>query len=240
MDTVESSLDTFIKKNHIELLSHGGILRLNHENINNGAKGDFRELSQARYAVRDFGESPVDIEKIKKALTLCERTPSACNRQSWRIHIYTDNELKNHIFDLQAGCKGFHDGMQCAVLICCDAKNYFFGEFSLPYVDGGIYAMNLMYALNYYDLATIPLTLGHREKRIKAIRKEMRLPKTEIPVILIGVGTYKKEFKVAESHRMPYTEYVTFNKESNEQDISIRRDRSDGRTSRAPDEQDKE
>lgn len=45
----------------------------------------------------------------------------------------------------------------------------------------------------------------------KKIKQEMNIPGNEIPVLLIGVGTYKDDFKVAVSHRYSYKQYVKFN-----------------------------
>ena len=53
----------------------------------------FDSFSQSRFSIRDFGDSPLDIDKVYAALKLCERTPSPCNRQSWVIHVYTENKL---------------------------------------------------------------------------------------------------------------------------------------------------
>ena len=71
--------------------------------------------------------------------------------------------------------------------------------------------MNLLYALHYYGLATIPLTMGHKWRITKKIKQEMHLPSHEVPVLLIGVGTFKDNYKVAVSHRYSYNEYVKFN-----------------------------
>ena len=209
LNDVKTKLDAFIHKNAITLIPQGGVHVLNHEQVKEDAQGAFSCLSQSRYAVRDFGDAPLDLEKVRKALKLCERTPSACNRQSWRVHIYTQKEKKNRLFELQGGCKGFHDGMQAAVLICGDASSYGFPEFPTAYIDGGIYAMNLMYALTYYDIATIPLTLAIGERRLKAMKREMGVPEREMPVLLVGIGTFKDTFRVAQSQRAPFTDYVT-------------------------------
>ncbi len=211
MDEVQNAFKAFITRNNITLNEYGGILNLNHENIRKLNEGNFALFSQSRYSVRDFSDAPLDYNLIFKAVKLCERTPSACNRQPWKIHVYTDRALKEELFKLQRGCNGFYDKMQCAILICVDLHSYGFPELNLPYVDGGIYAMNLLYALHYYDVAAIPLTLGLKNAQIKAIKKQLNLPSNEVPILLIGAGTYKEEFKVAESHRYPYTEYTFIN-----------------------------
>ena len=189
----------------------GGIYNLSLKDVSSKTQCPFDSFSQSRFSIRDFGDSPLDIDKVYAALKLCERTPSACNRQSWVIHVYTENKLVEKMFKLQGGSKGFYEQMQCAILICGDLRNYGFYEQSLPFVDGGLYAMNLLYSLHYNGLATIPLTMGHKWRVIKKIKQEMNIPGNEIPVLLIGVGTYKDDFKVAVSHRYSYKQYVKFN-----------------------------
>ena len=171
----------------------------------------FDHFSSTRYSVRDLSNKKIDIEKIKKALVLSERTPSACNRQSWRVHVFTDENLKNNVFKLQGGSKGFYEKLQCAIMICADIRRYGINELNLPFVDGGLYGMNLLYALHYYGLATIPLTMGHKQGTLRKIKKELNLPANEIPVLLVGVGSYCDNYKVARSERLPYNNYTTFN-----------------------------
>ncbi len=169
MKRVQSALDeVWVMKceNH-----KGGILELNHGRITEGAKGNFENISQSRYSIREFAEHPIKLTDIEKALKLCERTPSACNRQSWKIHIVANKKMKRELFELQLGCNGFYDKMQYAILICGDLSYYGFPEFNQVYVDGGLYAMNLMYALNFYDIATIPLTMQHKHCHTDKIKK---------------------------------------------------------------------
>ena len=211
MDEVQNAFKAFITRNNITLNKYGGIMNLSHGNIRKLSEGDFALFSQSRYSVRDFSDTPLDYNLIFKAIKLCERTPSACNRQPWKIHIYTDKALRETLFKLQHGCNGFYNKMQCAILICVDLHSYGFPELNLPYVDGGIYAMNLLYALHYYDIAAIPLTLALKSSQLKTIKKHLNLPSHEVPILLIGTGTYKEEFKVAESYRYPYTEYTFIN-----------------------------
>lgn len=211
MVDVETALNRLCSLYNIKINDVGGIYNLNLKDTSNKIQCSFDLFSQSRFSIRDFGDSPLDIEKVCAALKLCERTPSACNRQSWRIHVYTKNNLVAKMFELQGGSKGFNKQMQCAILVCGDLRNYGFYEQNLPFVDGGLYAMNLLYSLHYYGLATIPLTMGHKWRIIKKIKQEMCLPSHEVPVLLIGVGTFKDDYKVAVSHRYAYKDYVRFN-----------------------------
>ena len=212
MSDVSEKLIRLCKKYHVEFFDIGGIVRMYHSHGETIITLPFDRFSQSRYSIRDFSSQAIDLSKIDAALKLCERTPSACNRQSWRVHVYTDKRMVHKMFVLQGGSKGFDCQMQCAILVCTDLRNYGFYEQNLPYVDGGLYAMNLLYALHFYNLATIPLTMGHKCHKTNMIKKEMGIPKHEVPVLLIGVGSYKNDYKVAVSYRYPYNSYVNFNK----------------------------
>jgi len=50
--------------------------------------------------------------------------------------------------------------------------------------------------------------MGHKQKTIKKIKREMDIPENEIPVLLIGVGSYKDKYKVAVSVRHDYHNYT--------------------------------
>lgn len=212
MSDIEKTLNHFCEVNMIRLTEFGGIREVDKDEVLNTLKQDFSSFSQSRFAVRDYGKSPIKCEQLKKALKLAERTPSACNRQSWKIHIYSSKDSRLKMFEQQGGSRGFYQDMQYAILVCGDMNYYRFYELSQVYVDGGLYAMNLMYALHYYGAATIPLTMSTRISKIKTVKKEMKLSKSEMPVLLIGVGSYKDHFKVAKSERIPYQEYTTFEK----------------------------
>lgn len=210
MKNIQSILDKLeLNKDNESFICKSGVLEFTHEQIIKETSCSYDKFSQSRYSVRDFGDNIIPLSDIEKALKLCERTPSACNRQSWKIHILKDRKLRNQLFELQLGCNGFYEKMQYAILICGDLSCYGFPEFNQAYVDGGLYAMNLMYALNYFDIATIPLTMQHKYTHTKKIKKIIQLSPNEIPVLLIGVGSYKDKFKVACSMRKTYTEYTT-------------------------------
>lgn len=206
---VKANLNELIKELDIQPLEQGGIIRLKYNDIKKRAEGSILDVIASRYAVRDFGNDPIDMSLLREALHVVEKSPSACNRQSWRIHVYT-GEKAIKLFTLQGGCNGFITDMQVAILICGDLTSYYIDELNLPYVDGGLYAMNLMLVLHYYGLASIPLTMGRRVSRLKKIKKGIEIPENEVPILLIGVGSYKDEFKAAVSYRYPYTQYTKF------------------------------
>ncbi len=208
-DEVKAKLSDFMEVHHILPLEQGGIYKLKYNEIKAMAHGSLPEVVASRFAVRDFGDTPIDMGLLRKVLQVAEKSPSACNRQSWRVHVYT-REKALTLFNLQEGGKSFAREMQAAILICGDLTSYYLDETNLPYVDGGLYGMNLMLALHYYGLASIPLTMGRRMSNLRKIKGTMGIPHNEVPVLLIGVGSYKDEFRAAVSLRYPYTQYTTY------------------------------
>ena len=209
VEDVKAKLADFMEAYHVLPLDQGGVYKLKYDEIKAKAHGSLPEVLSSRFAVRDFGSSPIDMGLLRKALQLAEKSPSACNRQSWRVHVYTGDKALT-LFNLQGGGKSFAREMQAAILICGDLTSYYLNETNLPYVDGSLYGMNLMLALHYYGLASIPLTMGHKAGYLRKIKRAMGIPRNEVPVLLIGVGSYKDEFKAAVSCRYPYTQYTTF------------------------------
>lgn len=212
MEDIDKPFKAFCEKKEASIGNYGGIKEVREEDIRETLHQDFASFSQSRFAVRDFGTAPVSREQIENALKLAEKTPSACNRQSWKIHVYESDDKRLKMFQQQGGSRGFYEDMQYAILVCGDMNYYRFYELSQVYVDGGLYAMNLMYALHYQGLATIPLTMSMTMKKVKKAMKAMELPRSEMPILLIGVGSYKESFRVAKSERIPYKEYTTFDK----------------------------
>ena len=208
MRTVKDEFMDFCQRNNINPINKAGIYLLNKKDTEEKLKSSFNVFSQSRYSVRDFGADKISLNSIERALSMAEKTPSACNRQSWRIYVYSNEALRNKMFSLQGGCKGFWQDMQYAILVCGDIRRYNINELSQVYVDGGIYTMNLLYALHFEGVASIPLTMGHKQKTIKKIKREMDIPENEIPVLLIGVGSYKDKYKVAVSVRHDYHNYT--------------------------------
>ena len=204
------ALIQFCKKNSINTIDFGGIKEVSLEEVYSSLNNEFTVFSQSRYAIRDFGSNRIGRDIIEKALKLSEKSPSACNRQSWKIHVFETEDKRLKLFEQQGGCRGFYQDMQYAILISGDLNYYRFYELSQVYVDGGIYAMNLMYALHYYGVATIPLTMSAKVKKLRSIMQNLSLPDNELPILLIGVGSFKDKFKVAKSERESFITYTTF------------------------------
>lgn len=186
-----------------------GVVEVQKDFIINHNK-DFKELLFNRHSIRYFTQERVPEELLVEALKLAQRTPSACNRQGWKTHVYYGDDSVN-LVKWQGGSRGFEDEIRCAILVTANLKAFLSHEIHQAYVDGGLYAMNLINALTYLGLGTIPLSCGFHETRLKCLRT-FGIPENEVPVVIIGVGIMEDKFNVAVSKRKEIEETNTFHK----------------------------
>lgn len=186
----------------------GGIRSVSNNEITSEARLDFSHLLSSRHSHRNFTSQHVPDDIITKALALASLTPSACNRQAWRTHVF-DGEKARQLLKWQEGCRGFYDKINRAILVTSDLNSFFAHEAFQAYIDGGLYSMNLINALHYYGLGTIPLSCGFPYKKLFELSK-FDIPRNEIPIIIIGIGFIPEETHVASSQRLEITKTNTF------------------------------
>lgn len=177
-----------------------GIKMQKREELQDQAKGDFKSLLYSRHSIRYFKKEVPAMNLLEKALTLASRTPSACNRQAWHTHIYFDND-SHELLKMQGGCNGFCNDIPCSIVISADMKGFLGHEPFQCFIDGGLYAQNLINALHYVGLGGIPLSCGFLSDKLLRIQKRFNIPENEVMVVIIGTGYMVDEMKIAVSTR---------------------------------------
>lgn len=177
----------------------GGIKKITRESIAYACNQDFSSLLLSRHSIRYFSNEEVCKDTIEKALKMAQRTPSACNRQGWKTHVYQGSRSVE-LIKWQGGSRGFEDEIKCSIVVTANLKAFLYHEIHQAYVDGGLYAMNLINALHSLGLGTIPLSCGFTHKKLRKLIG-FGIPKNEVPVVIIGIGNLMEEFNVAISER---------------------------------------
>ena len=170
--------------------------------IQDQAKSNFSDLLYSRHSIRYFQDTLPSRELIDEALVLASRTPSACNRQAWHTHVYFGND-SHEMLCMQDGCKGFFNDIHCCIVVTADMKGFLGHEPFQCYIDGGLYAQNLINALHYVGLGSIPLSCGFMNDKLQKIQKCFGIPENEVMIVIIGVGVMSEEMKIAISTRKP-------------------------------------
>lgn len=164
----------------------------------------FDQFSNSRHSVRSFS-GEIKMEQIEESIRLAQNTPTACNRQPIRVHVIENKDLIAAAFNIQNGNRGFGHLIDKLVVITADIScNQQSEERNLPYVDGGIYTMNLLYALHFNKVAAIPLNWARRKEDDLKMRKIIPIPDSEVIIVFIGCGNLPEEFKLAVSKRNDY------------------------------------
>ena len=192
-------------------LSKGGVFFLTKEDMLSLKNSDFKQLCNGRYSFRHFSNEHVSDELITQALDIAKKSPSACNRQSYRVHVY-DGKQKDDVLYSQGGARSFYKEASRAIIVTADMERYFLSEAHLGYVDGSLFAMSLIYAFTYLGIASIPLTICQPQKVLKKFASDFGIPANEYPVIVIAVGHYSNKAEIAKSERYPVQDFTTFHK----------------------------
>lgn len=173
------------------------------ENINSQALA-FDRLALARRSVRSFSPDQVPYTMIEEAVKLAQLSPSACNRQPCKVYWVDDEEKKKALLALQNGNRGFGHLIPSLAVITSDSGAFFdASERHEPYVDGGLFAMSLMYALLSQGLATCCLNWCVAPANDKALRKLLKLSESESVVMLMAIGFPAPNTDVPRSPRKP-------------------------------------
>jgi len=162
---------------------------------------NFADFISTRHSVRDFTGQKVPDDLICQAVDIARNTPSACNRQPWKIYLIGE-ENRRKILDLQGGSKGFLDAISNLALITSTINYYGRDEKSAHIIDGSMFAMTFMYALHSLGLATCPLNASLPGKSEQAVRALLGISPPESLIVFLAIGYMKSRCKIAKSERI--------------------------------------
>lgn len=163
----------------------------------------FVDFSNSRHSVRNFNsEVELDVDRICQAIQLAKNTPSACNRQPWRTYVFSNKNQIKKILELQGGNRGFGHLTNKLVIITSEVGGFFgVHERNQAFIDGGMYAMNLLFGLHHYEIATCILNCSHSKAKDIQMRKICNINESEVFIAMIACGIPPNEFKIATSKR---------------------------------------
>jgi nitroreductase len=163
-----------------------------------------------RASVRDFDPMPVTTEEIREAVELAMYSPSVCNRQAWGVHSVHDRDRILEVLELQNGNAGFRHQVPCVLVVTADLR-LFAGarERNQRWVDGGLFAMSLVWALHAGGLVSCMLNWSVRSRQTVRLRRVLGLPDHLDVVTLIAAGHPPSTYKVTRSPRRSIDEVHT-------------------------------
>ncbi|MGB6297663.1 MAG: nitroreductase family protein, partial [Rivularia sp. (in: cyanobacteria)] len=180
----------------------GGVIKLSKQSILNTAKLDLRAFFESRYSIRDFAPDDVDISLIEAAVKMAQKTPSVCNRQSSRVYVFTNEQDKKKVLSYQSGNRGFGDRASKVLIVTSDLKHFFgISERNQCWIDGGMFAMSLIYALHSLGLGSCCLNWSVEYEVDLALKNAVGISDSDSIIMMIAVGHLPENLKVAQSNR---------------------------------------
>ena len=170
----------------------------------------FPEFAASRHVVRHFS-GPVPRQTLEKALALALTAPSACNRQPIRVHVIDDSALRDRLFALQGGTRGFGADADKVLIVTADLSTVRWSwERHDCYTNGGIFVMNLCYALHCHGIAHCILHWSVAPETDKKVHSLIGIPANEAIVQVLACGLPPEEFDIAASPRRSLCEVMTW------------------------------
>ena len=165
-------------------------------------------LANQRHSIRDFSGDSVPMDKLKKALEIAQRAPSACNRQGVRAYVIS-GENKNCLNGWLEGTGGFSDSVDKYILITGRLTTYRKDEPFQYIVSASIFAGYLALALQSVGIGAciIQRPVLYNNQWVD-VAKKLNIPEDEQAVLMIGTGMPKDEYTVPVSKRLPYDEQI--------------------------------
>jgi nitroreductase len=194
------------------LPSGGGVRKLTREEVMNAIQGVDADFFMKRYSIRQFSDEDVPMELIEEAVRRAQKSPAVCNRQSGRVWVVTGGDNVKQILDIQKGARGFEHANKVLV-ITSDLCNFQSFERYQSWIDGGLFAMSLVYALHSLGLGTCCLNWSVEYTRDIKLKRFLKMSQSETVIMLLAVGVLPQELMVAESCRKSLSEVlVTYGK----------------------------
>ncbi|MDB4132549.1 nitroreductase family protein [Amylibacter sp.] len=170
----------------------------------------FVDVLEQRKSVRTYQDKIVNSALIEKLTKLSQTAPSQCNRQSVRLHYYSEKQTIMDILNIQGGAKTFDSQVRNLFIISNTISAWDSSEERhQAYVDGGIFLMNLLLVIQNEGLVSCPLNLAMRPKELQTLRKCAKIPDSEIPIVAISFGWAAENSLVCRSNRLKISEILT-------------------------------
>lgn len=207
-NTLISGID--LLQSNIENLNSGSQIEITSEDYFKDIDKIFPLFSASRKSVRNYSNVEITVEKIVDSISLAQNAPSSCNRQASRVYVFTDKDQILKILEIQGGNRGFgHLSDKLIVVTSETGVSHGVYERHQTYVDGGMFAMNVLYSLHHNMIAACPLNCNFSYHKAKRLKRLCQIPESENFILMISCGNVPQTFKIALSKRYPVEEILS-------------------------------
>ncbi|UDF14707.1 nitroreductase family protein [Antiquaquibacter oligotrophicus] len=169
------------------------------------SQDELTRFFKSRKSIRTYISTPVPEDQVRQAVELAQHTPSVCNRQPWRVHVY-HGEYAQKVLGLHNGSAAFAKNVPSVAVITVDAPLFGgSGERNQRWIDGGLFAMSFVWALHGLGISTCMLNWSRSNDDSDRLRVTAGIPESEDVITLLAFGFANPEARVARSPIRPTT-----------------------------------
>ena len=158
-------------------------------------KKDFLNLSESRFALRQFSNKPIEQEKIDKLLRVAQISPTAENKQPQKIYIITKDEDRKKLKTVTK----YTFNAPMFFLVCCD-KNIAWKHKTEDYIsteiDGSIVTTHIILEAHDLGLGSVIVRSFETQK----LKDLFKIPENMIPIALLPLGYPQEGAKPSKLH----------------------------------------
>ena len=171
----------------------------------------YSEFLQSRFSCRTYAPKTVPLSLVEEVGRVAQSAPSQCNRQSARVHLYQKEPMIQSLLSIQGGTRGFSEEVKNLFIVSSEMTAWSASSArNQDYIDGSLFAMNLMLSCHAHGLAACPLNLAFRNSKEKAIRTAAGIQGAERLLMMISFGYPNHDVSyAASSPRLPTEEVLT-------------------------------
>ncbi len=186
---INSSIRRILTNNSKALIEVVKQIKTTKEDYFKHINSSFVDFSNSRKSVRIYSNENIPIETIRAAIKLALNAPSACNRQTARIYLYSNKEEIQAILALQNGNRGFNHLVNKLIVRTVELGVFGFAfERNQAFIDGGIFAMNMLYALHAKGIGCCMLNCSNTPPSDKLLQQAWKTTKSEVYIAMISCG----------------------------------------------------
>jgi hypothetical protein len=170
---------------------------------------DFKSFFESRVTVRHFSDKDVDLSLLFDAISIAQKSPSVCNRQTIRVFIVKDKTNIIEHLKYQNGNRGFGHTINKLLIITSDLRYFNIPEErNQSYIEGGIYTMSLLNSLHHLQLGAVTLNWCVNKNKDIEYHKFSKIGFEYNIITMIGVGHVPENFNVPKSIRKTSTQII--------------------------------
>ena len=199
-----------IRKFNLSENKTGGVKTYGIDTLKKGILENPENFFLTRSSVRDFSEVKVNNDDVCRAISLAQKAPSVCNRQSSHVYQIIDKNLIEKALRYQNGNTGFGHTIPCLLIITSDLRAFdTSGERYQHSIDGGMFSMSLILAFHSIGLSTCCLNWNCSGSNDLKLRKSIDIKPEHTVVMMLAVGYPRDKIKTCASERRPLSEVIT-------------------------------